>query len=99
MMMRLATLIYHLNTPSLKIEDLKQSQIELRGAQKNSNIIRQEHMEKLADKRCHQWQMSSAEALHIINESEKSKKLHGKHRRMLKKDHEGTLRQLLIPTP
>ena len=79
--------------------DLKQSQIELRGAQKNANIIRQEHLERLADKRCHQWQMTSAEALHIINESEKSKRLHGKHRRLLRKDHEGTLRQLLIPAP
>ena len=79
--------------------DLKQSQIEMRGAQKNANIIRQEHLERLADKRCHQWQMTSAEALHIINESEKSKRLHGKHRRMLRQDHEGTLRQLLIPAP
>ena len=43
--------------------------------------------------------MSSSEALHIINESEKSKRVHGKHRRLLNKDNEGTLRSLMIPTP
>ena len=79
--------------------ELKQAQLDLRGAQKNANIIRQEHLERLADKRCHQWQMTSAEALHIINESEKSKRLHGKHRRLLRKDNEGTLRSLLVPAP
>ena len=73
--------------------------MELREAQKSSILLRQEHLERLADKRCRQWQMSSAEALHIINESEKSKNLHGKHRRLLKQGHEGTLRTLLVPAP
>ena len=80
-------------------KDLKGAQIELRKTQKSANILREEHLEKLADKRSHQWQMNSAEALHIINESEKSKRLHGKHRRLLNKDNEGTLRSLMIPKP
>ena len=80
-------------------DDLKKAQMELREAQKSSILLRQEHLERLADKRCRQWQMSSAEALHIINESEKSKNLHGKHRRLLKQGHEGTLRTLLVPAP
>ena len=80
-------------------KDLKEAQNELRQTQKSANILREAHLEKLADKRSHQWQMNSAEALHIINESEKSKRLHGKHRRLLNKDNEGTLRSLMIPKP
>ena len=80
-------------------DELKTAQLELRNAQKSANLLRQEHLEKLADKRCHQWKVSSAKALHIINESEKSKLLHGKHRRLLKKTNAGTLRSLLVPKP
>ena len=80
-------------------KDLKNAQRELRETQKSANILRQAHLEILANKRSHQWQMSSSEALHIINESEKSKRVHGKHRRLLNKDNEGTLRSLMIPTP
>ena len=80
-------------------KDLKNAQLELREAQRSANTLREKHLEKLADKRSYQWQMSSAEALHIINESEKSKKLHGKHRRLLNKDNEGTLRSLMVPIP
>ena len=79
--------------------DLKKAQMELRESQQSANLIRHEHLERLAEKRCNQWQMSSAEALHIINESEKSRKMHRKHRRLLQKDNEGTLRSLLIPAP
>ena len=79
--------------------DLKSAQLSLRDTQKHSIELRQEHMEKLADKRCHQWQMTSAEAIHIINESEKSRIMHGRHRRLLKKNNDGTLRSLLIPAP
>ena len=81
------------------VEDLKKAQLELRNAQKSSTLLRQAHLERLAEKRSHQWQMSSAEALHIINESEKSKLLHGKHRRLLKQGNDGTLRSLLVPAP
>ena len=79
--------------------DLKNAQLELRDTQKSATALRQEHLEKLADKRCHQWQMTSAEAIHIINESEKSKLLHGRHRRLLNKNNDGTLRSLMIPSP
>ena len=81
------------------IRDLKDAQISLRTQQKSANLIRSHHMECLADKRCHQWQMSSAEALHIIKESEKSKLLHGKHRRLINTNNEGTLRSLMVPAP
>ena len=57
-------------------KDLKKAQMELRENQHLANLIRQEHLKRLAEKRCNQWQMSSAEALHIINESEKSRKKH-----------------------
>ena len=80
-------------------EDIKQAQMELRNAQKDAIALRQEHLEILAEKRSHQWQMSSAEALHIIKESEKSKTAHNKHRRLLKSDNVGTLRSLMIPAP
>ena len=80
-------------------EDLKMAQKELRTSQGSANLLRQEHLEILAEKRCHQWQMSSAEALHIIKESEKSKSLHGKHRRLLKANHDGILRDLMVPAP
>ena len=43
--------------------------------------------------------MSSAEALNIIKESEKSKQLHAKHRRLLGSNNDGTLRKLMIPAP
>ena len=43
--------------------------------------------------------MTSAEAVHIIKESEKVKQLHGKHRRLLGANNEGTLRLLMIPAP
>ena len=79
--------------------DLKNAQLELRGAQKDSMELRQTHLETLAEKRSHQWQMTSAEALHIIQESEKSKLMHSKHRRMLKSDNVGTLRKLMVPAP
>ena len=72
------------------IRDLKDAQISLRTQQKSANLIRSHHMECLAEKRCHQWQMSSAEALHIIKESEKSKLLHGKHRRLINTNNDGT---------
>ena len=80
-------------------KDLKEAQLELRATQQSSHMIRQEHLERLAEKRCHQWQMSSAEALHIIKESEKSKQLHAKHRRLLGSNNDGTLRNLMIPAP
>ena len=80
-------------------KELKMAQMELRDNQKSANLLRQVHLERLADKRCYQWQMKSAEALHIIKESEKSRKMHGKHRRLLHKNNEGTLRSLLIPAP
>ena len=95
----LGTLIVDDKERENAISDLKNAQIGLRETQKSANLLRQQHMECLADKRCHQWQMSSAEALHIINESEKSKLLHGKHRRLLKSTNEGTLRSLMIPAP
>ena len=81
------------------LKDLKMAQMNLRKTQKSSNQLRQQHLESLADKRCHQWQMSSAEALHIINESERSKLRHGKHRRLLRANNEGTLRSLMVPAP
>ena len=81
------------------IEDIKNAQIGLRSSQNSSNLLRQAHLERLADKRSHQWRMTSVEALHIINESEKSKLLHGKHRRLLKSNNEGTLRSLMVPAP
>ena len=81
------------------ILELKTAQLELREKQKSANLLRQQHMECLADKRCHQWRMSSTEALHIIKESEKSKLLHGKHRRLINSDNEGTLRSLMVPAP
>ena len=37
--------------------DLKNAQMELRESQKSANELRQKHLEKLADKQCHQWQM------------------------------------------
>ena len=81
------------------VEDLKDAQIELRRIQKSAHTTRQEHLEILAEKRSHQWQMTSAEAVQIIKESEKVKKLHGKHRRLLGANNEGTLRSLMIPAP
>jgi hypothetical protein len=81
------------------INDLKTAQLELRNIQKSATLLRQHHLEILADKRSHQWQMSSSEALHIINESEKSKTLHKKHRRLLTSSNEGTLRSLMVPAP
>ena len=81
------------------LQDLKAAQQELRDNQESANLLRQAHLEGLAEKRSHQWRMSSAEALHIINESEKSKILHGKHRRLLRSDNEGTLRSLMVPAP
>jgi ribonuclease HI len=81
------------------IKDLKSAQIQLRLNQKSANLLRQHHLEILADKRSHQWRMSSAEALHIINESEKSKQMHTRHRRFLQSSNEGTLRSLMVPAP
>jgi hypothetical protein len=81
------------------IADLKSAQESLRKAQKSSYELREEHLTSLAEKRSHQWQMTSAEALHILKESERSKNLHDKHRRLLKSTHEGTLRSLMIPAP
>ena len=81
------------------IEDLKTAQLELRRTQNLANLLCQNHLEILADKRSHQWQMTSAEALHIINESEKSKLIHSKHRRLLHSNNEGTLRSLMVPAP
>ena len=81
------------------IKDLKDAQLSLRESQKSANLLRQAHLECLADKRCYQWQMKSAKALHIIKESEKSRRLHGKHRRPLKSDNEGTLCSLMVPAP
>ena len=81
------------------LQDLRDSQLELRRIQKSAHEIRQVHLERLADKRSHQWQMSSSEALHIIKESEKVKKLHSKHRRLLGQNNEGTLRSLMVPAP
>ena len=81
------------------VNEIKEAQLWLRKQQNSSTQIRRLHMESLAEKRCHQWQMNSAEALHIILESEKSKLLHGKHRRLLKSNNDGTLRSLMIPAP
>ena len=80
-------------------KEIKMAQLELRNTQKSANLICQQHLEILAYKRCHQWQMCSAEALHIINESERSKLLHEKHRRLLLANNEGTLRSLMVPVP
>ena len=80
-------------------EDLKSSMLNLRAAQKSSHMLRQEFLGDLAEKRSRQWKMSTAEALDIIRESEKSKKMHQKHRRFMKPGNMGTLRSLLIPAP
>jgi hypothetical protein len=81
------------------IVDLKNAQLELRKVQKSANLFCQHHLEILADKRSHQWQMSSSEALHIINKFEKSKTLHSKHCRLLQSSNKGTLRSLMVPAP
>ena len=98
-MVSLGTILTEEKEKEKVVNDLKKAQLALRDKQKSANMIRQHHMEILADKRCHQWQMSSAEALHIIKESEKSKKLHGKHRRLINSSNEGTLRSLMVPAP
>ena len=95
----LGTLRVEANEKEKAKADIKSAQLELKKTQTTANLIRQEHLEHLAEKRSHQWQMSSAEALHIIKESEISKKRHGKHRRIMKSDNEGTLRSLMIPAP
>ena len=95
----LGTIIGDDNESKRVKDDLKSAQMELRGAQRDSIKLRQTHLENLAEKRSHQWQMSSAEALHIIKESEKSKLTHSKHRRFLKSDNMGTLRKLMVPAP
>ena len=53
----------------------------------------------LAEKRATQWIMKSAEALHILIESEASTKSHDRQRRLLKPNMHGTLRSLLVPAP
>ena len=70
------------------IHDIKEAQQELWDNQDSVNILQQAHLEGLTEKRSHQWRMTSAEALHIINKSEKSKKLHGKHMRLLRSDND-----------
>ena len=80
-------------------EDLKNSLLKLREAQKSSHMLRQEFLGDLAEKRATQWKTSTAEALEIIKESEKTQKMHKKHRRFMKPGNMGTLRSLLIPTP
>ena len=95
----LGTIEYEDGEKDKIIKDLKDAQLSLRKTQQSSHMIRQEHLELLAEKRSHQWQMTSAEALHIIRESEKSKKLHTKHRRLLRSNNDGTLRSLMIPAP
>ena len=95
----LGTLEAEQNEKDKAIFDLKEAQLQLRDTQNSVNLLRQQHLECLADKRCHQWRMSSAEALHIIKESEKSKQQHGKHQRLLQNTHEGTLRSLMVPAP
>ena len=83
-----------------KVEkDLKSSLLQLREAQSSSHMLRQEFLGDLAEKRATQWKMSATEALEIIKESEKSKKMHRKHRRFMKPGNMGTLRSLMIPAP
>ena len=80
-------------------EDLKNAQINLRLHQKSSQELRREHLAILAEKRATQWNMKSAEALHILIESEASTKTHDRQRRLLKPNMHGTLRSLLVPAP
>jgi hypothetical protein len=71
----------------------------LRQAQKNSIELCREFIEDLIQKRSKEWNMDPCEALFIIQEAENSRKHHRKHNFFMKKQLEGTLRQLLVLVP
>ena len=78
---------------------LKQANMDFRENQRRSKELRITHLEELAQKRSELWKLTAAQAATIINESEKSKAMHRKHRYYLKSDEKGGIKHILVPWP
>ncbi len=101
-LMRLISLGLWDTTPEeteLARQSYKDALTRLRDCQKHADVLRDKHVDTLAEKRAREWNMDQREALHIIRESEKSRLLHAKHKSYLKPPQNGTLNTILVPQP
>jgi hypothetical protein len=80
-------------------QDLRDSYKHLRNEQANSRETREEFLEALKEKRATEWKMEPCDALRIIQESERSRTKHAKHKKFMKPGMGGALRRLLVPAP
>ena len=80
-------------------DQLKQAKKDLREAQKKADELRQGHLNELAEKRAEQWNLKTKDAITIIKEAEKARKLHKKQWYFLKPWQEGAISNLYVPKP
>jgi hypothetical protein len=79
--------------------DLVTAYAQLHATQAHSTELRQEFLDQLKEKRAAEWNLPACEALFIIEESERSRRLHAKHKSFMKPSAGGNLRTLLVPAP
>ena len=72
---------------------------QLKIAQKESIIHRENDLDRLAKKRAEEWNIKASQAIVVIKAAEESKKMHIKQRLFLKPKREGGIKKLMVPTP
>ena len=72
---------------------------DFRKAQGDAPTLRKKHLTELAEKKSLMWNQKEENVIKVIQEAEKSKKLHKKQRYYLKPRQEGTINHLYVPKP
>ena len=81
-------------------QDLKDAYKHLRKEQSNSRETREEFSGNIERKKGNlEWNMEPCDALQIIQEAERSRTKHAKHKKFMKPGLGGALRRLLVPAP
>ena len=98
---RLQSILPHRNERILVAtkEQLKEAYKNLKKVQKQSQELRDTHLDSLAEKRAEQWKLKKKDAALIIKESEKAKKMRKRQKWYLKGHQNGAINHVYIPRP
>ncbi len=67
--------------------------------QQDAENLRKAFLQRLADKRASEWQLSNNAALNVILQAEASKSTYSRHGYVMKKQETGSISNLTIPVP
>jgi hypothetical protein len=91
------------NANNRKIEkvqrQIKQVFLDFKALQRQAEEIRESFLNKLAEKRGNEWNLSTKAALHTILQAESSKKTYARHGQVMKGCTKGSIKHLTIPVP